>query len=361
MRDARAVWLTMLVMILAAPRLRAERVIVVAGRGATLTNRASPAGRMPLHAPFGLDFDAIGNLYIVEMEGGERVWRMDPQQVLTVIAGTGQKGDRGDGGPALEAQFNGMHSLASDPAGNLFIADTWNSRVRRIEAGTRKVFAFAGTGRKGFSGDGGPALAAEFGNIYSVAFDSSRQKLYLADLDNRRIRVVNLRTGVVTTVAGNGDKGIPADGAPATQSPLVDPRAVAVDAQDNLYILERSGHALRRVDRSGAIRTVAGTGQRGFAGDGGAALSASFNEPKHLCVDQAGNVIIADTDNHVIRKFLVKENRVIPIAGSGKSGSSVAGPLTALEMNQPHGVCLDKAGMLYIADSLNDRVLKIVP
>src|SRR5207253_1190134 len=104
----------------------------------------------------------------------------------------------------------------------------------------------------------------------------------------------------------------------------------AVDAEDNLYILERSGHALRRVDRSGAIRTVAGTGQKGFAGDGGAALNASFNEPKHLCIDQAGNVIIADTDNHVIRKFLVTENRVIRIAGSGKSGSSIAGPLSAL-------------------------------
>ena len=173
---------------------------------------------------------------------------------------------------------------------------------------------------------------------------------------------MDLTSGVVTTVAGNGERGVPGDGAEAVRSPLVDPRAVAVDSQNNVYILERSGHALRVLDRNGKIRTVAGTGRKGSEGDGGDALKASFNEPKHLCVDPEDNVIIADTDNHVIRKYLPRENRVIRVAGSGRRGAGgVGGPARDLELDQPHGVYVDKSGVLYIADSLNNRVLKIEP
>ena len=348
-----------LVFALFAPALHAERVVVVAGGG---NEETGPAAHCRLHAPFGIDFDHTGNMFVVEMAGGERVLRVDGRGILTVVAGTGEKGDNGDGGPAAQARFNGMHSLAVGPGDDLFIADTWNNRVRRIDAKTGMVFPFAGTGRKGFSGDGGPANAAEFGNVYCVAFGARGENLYLADLDNRRIRAVNLKTGIVNTVAGNGEKGVPQDGAEATQAPLVDPRAVAVDSQGALYILERTGHALRVVDRNGKIRTVAGTGRKGIDGDGGEALKASFNEPKHLCIDASDNVIIADTDNHVIRKYLVKENRIVRVAGSGKSGASgVGGPASAVELNQPHGVQVNKSGVLYIADSLNNRVLKIEP
>ena len=347
-----------LALALIVPTVHAERVIVVAGGGNELTGAAT---NCRLHAPFGIDFDR-GDMYVAEMAGGERVLKVDRRGRLTVVGGTGDRGNSGDGGPAAQAQFNGIHSLAVGPKGDLFIADTWNNRVRRIEANTGKVFPFAGTGGKGFSGDGGPANAAQFGGVYCVAFDVRRENLYLADLDNRRIRAVNLKTGIVTTVAGNGEKGVPQDGAEATQAPLVDPRAVAMDSQGNLYILERSGHALRKVDRDRKIRTVAGTGSKGFDGDGGDALKASFNGPKHLCVDAGDNVFIADTDNHVIRKYLVKENKIVRVAGSGKSGSGGAGgPPNAIELNQPHGVYVDKSGTLYIADSLNNRVLKIEP
>ncbi|HKI71619.1 MAG TPA: hypothetical protein VKA81_04520 [Verrucomicrobiae bacterium] len=359
MRSHRQLFFITLVFALFALALRAERVVVVAGGGDDVTG---PATRCRLREPFGIDFDHSGNMFIVEMAGGERVLKVDDRGMLTIFAGTGEKGDSGDGGPAAQAQFNGMHSFAVGPGDDLFIADTWNNRVRRIDAKTGKVFPFAGKGRKGFSGDGGPALAAEFGNVYCVAFDVRRENLYLADLDNRRIRAVNLKSGIVTTVAGNGEKGVPRDGAEATQAPLVDPRAVAVDSQGILFILERSGHALRAVDRDGKIRTVAGTGRKGFDGDGGGALKASFNEPKHLCVDGNDNVVIADTDNHVIRKYLVKENRIVRVAGSGKNGASgVGGLASAVELNQPHGVRVDKSGVLYIADSLNNRVLKIEP
>src|SRR5260221_2059186 len=224
------------------------------------------------------------------------------------------------------------------------------------------VLLSAGRGGRGFGGEGGRQTAAAFGNVYCLTFDARRENLYLADLDNRRVRAVNLKTGLVKTVAGNGEKGVPKDGAEASNAPLLDPRAVAVDSQDNLYILERSGNALRVVDQTGRIRTVAGSGVKGFAGDDGDALKALLNGPKHITIDVADNLIIADTDNHVIRKYLPKEHKIVRVAGSGKNGlDGVGGPPMELELNQPHGVCMDKAGRLYIADTLNDRVLRIEP
>ncbi|MBC7853854.1 MAG: hypothetical protein IAF94_10490, partial [Pirellulaceae bacterium] len=220
---------------------------------------------------------------------------------------------------------------------------------------------FAGTGEKGYSGDGGPAAKAKFGGIYSVAFDAAGKNIVLADLDNRRVRRIELASGMVTTVAGNGEKGVPADDAEAAKSPLVDPRAACFDSQGSVYVLERSGNALRVVTPDGKIRTVAGTGKAGATGDGGDAKLATLHGPKHLCADKDDNIIIADTENHLIRKHLVKEGRIVRIAGSGKKGTTgINGPPLAVELNQPHGIYLHPAGELYIVDSSNNRVLKIV-
>ena len=206
----------------------------------------------------------------------------------------------------------------------------------------------------------GPAIQAQFSGIYCVALDPKGERLVLADLDNRRIRAVNLQTGLVDTLAGNGKRGKPDDGADARSAPLVDPRAVAVDAKGNIYILERSGHALRVADSTGRIRTVAGSGKPGNSGDGGAALDASFNGPKHLCIDREDNVLIADTENHMILKYLPREAKIVRIAGTGKKGTAGLGgsPLQA-ELNQPHGVYVRDDGVVYIADSTNNRILKI--
>jgi sugar lactone lactonase YvrE len=342
-----------------AAAVHADKLVLVAGGGTG--EDGTPATQAKLVTPFGVVFDKAGNLFLVELNG-ERVRKVDLRGVLTTVAGTGRKGFSGDDGPPAQAQFNGMHSLALAPGGDLYLADTWNNRVRKIDAKSGLITTIAGTGDKGFSGDGGPARKAQFGGIYCVALDPKGERLYLADLDNRRIRVVQLSDGVVTTVAGNGEKGVPVDGADARRSPLVDPRAVAVDGNGNVYILERSGHALRVVDAAGKIRTVVGTGKPGATGDGGPARQATLNGPKHLCIDLQGNVLLADTENHLIRKYLPSEGKIVRVAGTGTKGTAgLNGPSEKAELNQPHGVYVHSSGVLYIADSSNHRVLRIEP
>jgi len=325
------------------PALLAGPVVLVAGAG--------------LREPFGADFDAAGRTFIVEMQ--HRVSVLDAKGVLRVLAGNGTLGFGGDGGPAAQALFNSPHHLLIGPDGVLYVADTWNYSVRRIDPKNETITRVAGTGVKGFSGDGGPARDAQFGGIFSIAFHNGR--LYVCDLDNRRIRAVDLKSGVVTTVAGNGEKGIPKDGEDARAQPLVDPRAIALDGKGNLYICERGGHALRVVDTSGRIRTVAGTGERGFSGDGGPALAARFDGPKHIFAEKSGDVLIADTENHVIRRYSPKDGSVTRVAGTGTKGSAgLGGPADALELNRPHGAVVHPVtGAIYISDSDNHRVVKI--
>jgi len=338
----------------------AANVVRVAG-GGERDAEGVPALEARLSEPFATAFDASGNLYISEMVGG-RILRVDGAGVMTRVAGREAQGDAGDGGPAAAALFNGMHHVIEAGDNAFLIADTWNHRVRRLDLKSGTIAPFAGTGAKGFSGDGGPASAAEFGDVYCLALTADGKTLYVADLDNRRIRAIAMETGVVSTVAGNGERGVPRDGELAIESPLVDPRAVAVDAEGNIYVLERGGHALRVVDGEGRIRTVAGTGKAGATGDGGPAIEATLNGPKHLCVDGEGNVIIADTENHAIRRYLPKDGRIERVAGTGEPGAAGEGgdPL-AVPLNRPHGVAIGPDGRLYIADSSNHRILKIVP
>ncbi|MBI3467384.1 MAG: hypothetical protein HY000_30615 [Planctomycetes bacterium] len=323
-----------------------DKVVLVAGGDAVESGRATEA---KLVGPFGVDFDRSGNAYIVEMTG-LRVLKVNLRGDLSRISGTGKKGNSGDGKPALDAELNGPHSLAVAPNGDIYVADTWNNRVRKIDAQAGTISAFAGTGEKGYSGDGGPALRAEFGGIYCVALDPKGERLVLTDLDSRRIRVVELRTGTVATVAGNGEKGRPADGVDARVAPLVDPRAAVLDSQGNLYILERSGDALRVVDLAGKIRTLIGDGKG----------EVTLKGPKHLCIDRDDSVVIADTENHRILKYLPREDKTVRVAGTGEKGTAgIGGPPDKIQLNQPHGVTIGPAGELFISDSSNNRVLKI--
>jgi DNA-binding beta-propeller fold protein YncE len=353
-----ALGLTLLGLMAGAPAIRADKIVLVAGGGDGSND--VEATKAKLESPFGIAFDEAGSLYFVEMTS-HRVCRIDGKGMLHVIGGTGAKGDKGDDGPAVKASFNGPHSLAVAPNGDLYLADTWNNRVRKIDGKTGAITAFAGTGDKGFQGDGGPVVKAHFGGVYCVALDPQGKHLYLADLDNHRIRKIDLKTGVIATVAGNGKEGVPEDGAEAVKAPLVDPRAVAADADGNVYILERGGNALRVVDAKGRIRTVAGTGKKGASGDGGDARQATLNGPKHLCIDIDGSVLIADTENHAIRRYQPRDGKITRVAGTGQKGSAgIGGPPEKAELNQPHGVTIGPKGDLYIADSSNHRIVKVL-
>jgi DNA-binding beta-propeller fold protein YncE len=348
-------------LLLSAPAAGADKLVLVAGGGAGKDGTLATKAR--LVQPFGVDF--VGNrVVIVEGPNGERLRTIDTvNKAEKLVTLAGKEGDAGNGGDGLsgeDATFNGLHGLAAGPGPAVFLADTFNNRVRKYDFRTKSVTAFAGTGAKGFSGDGGFARDAKFGGCYCVSFDASNKNLYITDLDNRRVRKVDVKTTVVTTVAGNGESGVPKDGEDALKQPLVDPRAHALDRAGNLWIVERGGHALRVVDAKGKIRTAAGTGQKGMGA--GKALEAALNGPKHLCVDDDGSVLIADTENHRVVRYSPKAGTIAVVAGTGTAGDGLGDgdPLKA-ELNRPHGVAVHpETGDVYISDSENGRVLKIV-
>lgn len=340
----------LLVFAAAALSVRAEKIVLVAGGTQDAVN--IPATRALLKEPFGVDFDRAGNLFIVEMASGNRLLKVDPRGTLTHVAGQLAPGDSGDGGPALDARFNGPHNLAILPDGDVLIGDTWNGRVRRVNFAAGTV-----TSLPGFTV---PAAQARASGPYCISLNPEGTHLYIADL--KRIRAVDLKTGQSRVIAGNGEKGVPPDGAAAATAPLFDPRAVAVDRQGNVYVLERGGHALRVVGRDGRIRTVVNaSGQKGAAGDGGDALAATMNGPKHLCIDRDSTVLIADAENNLIRRYVPATGKILRVAGTGTKGAAgLNGPPDKCELARPHGVTIHRDGTLYITDSYNNRILKIV-
>lgn len=306
------------------------------------------AEKSPLHRPFGIAFDSKDRMYVVEFEGG-RVHRFDSDGTIKKLAGEQRKDYRGDGGPAIQAVFNGMHNLAITDADQLLISDTWNQRIRRIDLETQRIETFAGTGAVGFKGDGSHVGRAQFHDIMCISISPDQKFLHVTDLKNRRVRNIDLETKLVVTVVGNGEKGVPVDGAKATESPLVDPRAAASDQEGHLYVLERGGNALRVVDSEGIIRTVAGSGERGFRD--GIGDEVAFGAPKHLCLDHQGRVYIADDLNGAIRRYDPKSNRVTTILGRGFGDSRI-------QLLNPHGVCVHD-GYLYVADSSQHRIMRL--
>src|SRR5271157_2250007 len=322
---------------------------VVAGNGiAGFSGDGGPATSASLNGPLGVALDSAGNLYIAEI-GNNRI-RKVTGGTITTVAGGGN-GLLGDGGPATSASLNGPLGVALDSAGNLYIADYQNNRIRKVSGGT--ITTVAGNGTHGFSGDGGSATSASIG-AFGVAVDSFGN-LYIADRDSNRIRRVS--DGTITTVAGNGTNGFSGDGGPATSAWLYQPHGVLVDSAGNLYIADYCNNRVRKVT-GGTITTIAGNGNSGFSGDGGPATSASIFSPSGMAVDSAGNLYIADDGNRRVRK--VTGGTIATIAGNGLYRySGDGGPSTSASLNSPNGVAVDSAGNLYIADTYNDRIRKV--
>lgn len=295
--------------------------------------------------PFAVAWQADGAMLFVEMTPGHRLARLNPDGTVTTLA---QK-------PAL----NGPHDLLVH-GGAVYVADTFGHAVRRYADG--KLQPFAGTGEKGYAGDGGTAREAKFDEAYSIALSRDGRSMFVVDLKNRRVRRIDLAAGTVHPFAGNGRKGEPRDGEPAVSQPLIDPRAVACDSTGNVYVLERGGHRLRVLRPDGSIHTVAGTGKAGKGGDGGPGLLAAFNGPKYLAVDRDDTVLVCDTENHQIRRYVPRAGTVELVAGTGMKGSGgVGGPARGVQLARPHGVAVHPTtGDLYIADSDNNRVLRVV-
>lgn len=315
--------------------------------------------------PFSIAFDEDGNLFGVEYMRSNRVFKIDPYGVIRNVAGiqsvTNQKmGDLGvqDGPDPLRAHFNGMHDLAIGSDGSIYLTDTFNARVRKLDKTTGALTTIIGTGVAGFSGDGGLGHKAQVAQVHSLSFNADKTRLYFTDLPNRRIRMLNMASGIVSTVVGTGEKAVPVDGAPALEAPLLDPRAVLVDKDENIYIVSRGGHALRFVGQDGNIRTLINpSGAKGYSGDGGPGVRATMNGPKHMAMDPQGRILITDTENHVIRRYDPKTKLIDLIAGvPGVNGPASSNDPLKIELARPHGSRVNN-GWLYIADSENDRVV----
>ena len=330
---------------------------VVAGNGLyDYSGDGGPATGASLAEPNDVAVDAGGNIYIAD-SGNSVIRKVSPAGVISTAAGIGFAFDfAGDGGPATAAALNYPSGVAVDSSGNLYIADTGNHRVRKVTA-SGIMTTIAGNGEEGFSGDNGPATAARLIQPSGVAVDSGGN-VYIADAGNNRIRKVT-PAGIITTVAGGGD--VVGDDGPATAAGLNFPSDVAVDAAGNLYIADHFNSRVRKVSFLGTITTLAGTGELGFAGDGGPAAAALLNDPAGVAVSPAGDVYFSDNRNRRIRR--VNSNGIIAtVAGNGNfKFSGDGGPATSAALNLPSSVAVDSLGNLYIADTASHRVRKVSP
>ena len=320
-----------------------------------------PSSAALLNGPFDVAFDFLGNMYFSDTFNN-RIRRVDAATgIITTIAGNGDKGYSGDGGPATAAALAEPYGVVVDRAGNVYTADRLNGRVRRIDADSGIISTLAGTGEAAHSGDGGPASRAGLSEPNGLAFDKGERHLYIADVADHRVRVVDL---VLRQRSPPSPAPAPAehtgDGGPAAQAGVFGARAVKVAADGTVYILERQGSSLRAVDpKTGTISKIAGTGARGFGGDGGPALEAVFDAPKEMALDRDGSVIIVDTENHAIRRIDRRTGIVTGIAGGRKGPEGDGGPATAAGLDRPHGAVVGPDGAIYIGDTNNHRIRKV--
>jgi sugar lactone lactonase YvrE len=309
-----------------------------------------------VYFPTSMAFDSTGNFYITEAYSS-RVRKVTPTGTIAIVAGTGIPGFGGDGGPAALAQLRNPFDIVVDSTGNLYIADAGNSRIRKVTT-NGVISTVAGNGDPGFSGDGGPAVLAQLSNPRGIALDTSGN-IYIADTGNGRIRKVSSK-GEITTIAGIAGNPLPGnpsgDGGPATEARIRSPYGLVVDAADNLYFSEMGASRVRKVAANGTISTVAGTGSRGFSGDGGLATAALLNSPLGVALDSAGNLYISDAVVSRVRQ-VTPEGTISTIAGTGTRGSrGDNGPADSAQLDSPLRVAFGPSNSLYIVDPGAQRI-----
>ena len=321
-----------------------------------------------LSRPHGLAVQGNGHVFIADY-GHNRIRQLSSfSGGITTQAGTGEGGDSGDGERATGARLGYPVGVAVDDSGSIYIADTYNHRIRKVEAGTGTISTVAGTGRFGFGddvGDGGPATEAMLAHPHDVAVDVAGN-LYISDRGSSRIRKVDAGTGTISTIAGTGGRfghGYGGDGGPATEAKLRFPVGVAVDGAGNVYIADTLNSRVRRVDAStGTISTIAGTGRFGFGGDGGPASEAMLGHPEGVAVDAAGNVFIADPVSFRIRKVDACTGTISTIAGTGMIGNNGdGGPATEARLGAPNDVAIAGNGRIYFSERVNHRIRVLIP
>ncbi|MGH7127352.1 MAG: hypothetical protein ACREIV_02200, partial [Planctomycetaceae bacterium] len=328
---------------------RQGTVVTIAGTGrAEYVGDGGAATRAGVGGPFGLAIGPDGALYVCEITN-HVVRRVDLKTgVISTVAGTGEKGHSGDGGPATDAQLNEPYEVCFDRDGNMFFVEMRNHIVRRVDGRTGAISTIAGNGRQGFSGDGGPAAEAQLSVPHSIALDDAGH-LYICDIGNHRVRRVDLKTGTITTFAGTGEKQPTPDGAPLRGTPLNGPRALAFDGRGSLYLALREGNAVYRIDlQSETLHHLAGTGKKGHAGDGGAAKTALLAGPKGVALGPNGDVYLADTESHTLRVIRRSTGTIETLVGDGTRGDGTDGDPRSCRLDRPHGVCVGDDGTVYI-------------
>ncbi|MFO0914207.1 MAG: hypothetical protein U0795_14705 [Pirellulales bacterium] len=351
-----------------AQRMAEYTVDTVLGTGQPDANGDAGAGReMNIGDPFGVEIDPDGNLVVTEVRN-HRIWQLDLDTgQARVIVGTGRQGHSGDGGTPRQADLNEPYEVRFDGQGNLFWVEMQNHIVRKLDRATQVVETIAGTGQPGYGGDGGPARQAQLNQPHSIALDGTGG-LLIADIGNHRIRRVDLKSGTITSIAGSAQRQLPQPGQIAADHPVLGPRALYVTPA-GIWVALREGHSVWRLAGE-PLRwePVAGSGRGGYADSltGGAAgmLAGEFNGPKGLCLDPTGRIVVVDTENHAIRQIDVTAQTLTTIAGGGPNlggFSGDGGPAPAGRFNRPHGVCCAPDGTIYIGDTLNHRVRVLRP
>jgi DNA-binding beta-propeller fold protein YncE len=305
--------------------------------------------------PYGLLLGPDRGLYFCDLDN-QRIRRLDLRtRRTTTIAGNGQKAYSGDGGPAVAASLNMPHEIQFDSARNLYIAERDNHVVRKVDARTGVISTLAGTGAPGFSGDGGPASRAQLRQPHSIAVDP-RGRLLICDIGNHRIRQVDLSSGTIETFGGTGERQPTPDGASVKGAPLNGPRTIAINRDGDLYLALREGNAIYRIAPATAtIHHLAGTGDQGYAGDGGPARLARLAGPKGLAYAR-GTLYVADTESHVVRRIDLKTSIITTVLGTGQRGDGPEPDPLRCALSRPHGVFVNDDGVLYVGDSEAHRI-----